>query len=105
MMKRVLALLVLLSAVSFAGPLLNEALNEGSPTSFLETDTTSIDLSGLPMDDIEVIPLVAPPPSEAQVLSFGRAMAAAAIATPEPATYGFAAVALIAAGTFRRRKE
>jgi hypothetical protein len=99
MTKRVLSLLLLLAAMSFAGPL----LTPDSPTPFAETDTTSIDLSSLPMDDIEVISQAAAPASQADevsVAALGRVIAA----VPEPATYGLAAVALLAAGTFRRRK-
>lgn len=100
MTKRIFFLFFALAAFSFAGPLLQ---NEPAPLA-LDADTNTIDLSSVPMDDIDVVSQAASLPSESRTAALSRAISAAAIATPEPATYTFAAVALLTAGLMRRRR-
>lgn len=83
-----------------AGPM----LSPGPVSHSLDSDTTSIDLSAVPMDDIEVNMQPGPISRGTRAASLGDAIAAAVIATPEPATYAITALALLAAGTIRRRK-
>ena len=70
----------------------------------LDTDTRSIDLSVVPMDDIEINVRHAGFAGGTTASSLRDTIAAAAIATPEPATYAITALALLAVGTIRRRK-
>jgi hypothetical protein len=101
MTKRVLSLFFVLAAFSFAGSLLVKP--PASP--MVEADTTSVDLSVVPMDNVEVMADRVSLPSEARATAMGRAIAAAAaIALPEPSTYGLTAMALLTAGLMRRRK-
>jgi len=102
MKTRVLTLSLVLAGFALAGPMLSPDPVSAS----LNTDTRTIDLSVVPMDDIDIEIDVQPArfPSGTTAASLGDRIAAATIATPEPATYAITALALLAVGTIRRRK-